>query len=602
MFNLAAVDWLIVLLYVIVVLGVGLALRPFIKSSSDFLLAGRALPAWLCALAFAGINLGAPEVLGMGAWGARYGLSAAQFYLLGALPAMLCAGLFFMPLYYGSGARSGPEFLGLRFDAKTRVLNAVLFALMAVFTAGILLCALGRLAQALHIFDVLFVAFGLPLHNVFLFTVALSALVVLAYVLLSGLTGVLYNQALQFLLLVAGLLPAVLLGLHSIGGWTGLKASVHAGHMHLWNGPNPTGMGVAGLAIGLGLVLGAGFWCTDTRVLQAALAAKDADSARRVPLLAALLRLFLPLVLILPGLLAIGLPTPHSTTIVRDQNGSIYHEITIVPLAVQQGHGLVPARTEPATGKPILDASGHSLLNYGMATPQVLHHFLPSGLLGLALAALLASFMSGIAGNVAAFNTVFTRDLYQACLRKHASDHSLLIVGRLAAVACLLLAVAVALVAANVGGILAALLLAFSVVNAPVLAAFLLGVFWPRATGHGAFAGLLAGIAAAVLHHGLTLPAGAAPGLCGGWIAVLHRYPGSLAQNLTGAIVAFAASLLVAALVSVLTPPRPAAQLAGLVYSLTPRRKRKKNPWWKRPESLAAAIVLLAVILNLIFA
>lgn len=602
MYNLAAVDGLIVLLYLCVVLGVGFALRPFIKSSQDFLHAGRTQPAWLCALAFAGLNLGAPEVLGMGAWGARYGLSAAQLYMLGALPAMLCMGLFLMPIYYGSGARSAPEFLGLRFDARTRVLHAALAAAMAVFTTGILLCALGRLVQALHFFDPLFVAFGFPLHNVFLATVVFCALIVLAYVLLSGLTGVLYNQALQFLLLVAGLLPAVLLGLKSLGGWPGLKASVTADHLHMWTGASSTGLGFAGLAIGLGVVLGAGFWCTDTRVLQSALATRDVNSARRVPLLAAALRLFLPVVLVLPGLLAIALPTPRSTTVVRDQNGAIFHEITVVPLAEQQGHGLVPARTDPATGKPLLDAQGHTILDYGRSTPQMLRHFLPSGLLGLALAALLASFMSGIAGNLAAFNTVFTRDIYQACLCKGASDRHLLLTGRLAALGGMLLAVAAACAVNRLGGILAALLLAFSVVNAPALAALLLGIFWKRATASGAFAGLLAGILAAVLHHGLTLPAAAAPGLSGGWIAALHRYPGSLAQNLTGAIVAFAASLLVAVAVSALTAPRPAAELAGLVYSRAPKRKRSKAPWWQRPGALATVILLVAVVLNLIFA
>ena len=375
------------------------------------------------------------------------------------------------------------------------------------------------------------------------------------------------------------------------------------------------GIGPIALCLGLGVALGGSFWCVDFRVLQTAFAAKNADAARRVPLIAAVPKVFLPLLVALPGLLAITLPTPHTTTFVHIENGSIYHEINVVPPAAEAGKGVVPAQANPSTGKPILDAAGHPLLDYDLATPNLLLHYLPTGLLGLALAALLASLMSGVAANVTAFSTVFTCDLYQPVREfrtrkpeagdssavKDAADAHYLAVARWAVVAAVLLSIGVAFAAIYSGGIVGLFLLAFSFVNAPLFATFLAGMFSKRTTGHGAFAGLVAGIAAAAVHYGLTLPMGNNPGVHGGWIAVLYRYPTVIAQSLWTAIFAFAVNLIVTFAASRCTRPRPAEELTGLVYSLTPRLKQKRTPWWKRPETLAAGILIAAIAFNLFF-
>jgi SSS family solute:Na+ symporter len=605
--NLTPVDWLIILLYLVFVVGIGYALKQHMKTSKDFLEAGRALPTWICGLAFIGAGLGGQEVIGMGAAGAKYGLESAHLYGIGAIPAMLFVGIFMMPLYYGSKARSVPEFLRLRFDEKTRALNACSFALMTVFSSGISMYAMARLIQALHVFDGLFYAEGWPREGIFTLSIVLSAAVVLVYVLLGGLTSAIYNHVLQFFLVIAGLLPLVLLGLRNIGGWSGLKASVPAAYMHEWKGlahagTNPMGIEFIGLGIGLGVVLGASYWCTDFRVIQTAMASKNLESARRVPMIAAVPKLFLPFLVILPGLLAIGLPTPHTNTVVRVENGAIIHLTTVASPEAEAGKGLVPAKVNPTTGNPMLTASGEAQLDYDMATPNMLLHFLPTGVLGLGLTALLASFMSAIAANTTAFNTVFTYDLYQSYIHKGGNDRHYLVVGRWATVGAILLSIATAYAAINFNNIMDTLQLVFSLVNAPLFATFLLGMFWKRATPHGAFSGLIAGTGAALLHHGLTLPIEAHPGIHGGWITVLHHYPSEMAQNLWTAIFAFSANLIVTVVVSYCTKPRPESELVGLVHSLTPRPARADLVWWKRPVAMAVAILLLAIALNIFFA
>jgi SSS family solute:Na+ symporter len=611
--NLTSTDWLTILLYLFCVLAIGFSYRASIKTSSDFLQAGRTLPTWICAVALIAASLGSQEVIAMGAAGARYGFQAALFFSLGTIPAMLFAALYMMPIYYGSGARSVPEYLRLRFDLKTSLLNACTFAITTITSAGISLYLMARLFQALHVFDPLFYAYGWPRQGVFTFSVLLPAAVVLAYVLFAGLAGAMVNQGVQFLLIVAGFLPMVLIGLKNIGGWAGLNASLPAPNLLGSNASLHAGVvGTAAIALTLGFVLTAGRWTTDFRILQAAMAAKNIESARRVPLFAAAVRLLLPFLLILPGVIAIGLPTPHSNTVVRNENGAIYHEITVVPAEVAAGRGLVPARLDPATGQPQLDAAGHTILDYDRSTPNMLMHFLPTSLLGLGLAALLASLMSGLAAGVTAFNTVFTFDFYQPFIRKNAVDKHYLAVARWAAVAAILLSIGTAYALtgfSNTGthdvafnGILYLLLLVFSLVNAPQLATFLLGMFTKRATGLGAFAGLAAGTAAALLHHGLTLSIDAQPGLYGGWIAVVHRYPGVIAQCFATAILAFTVNLIVASAVSLCTKPRPEPELKNLVHSLSARPGVSTLPKWKRPEAIAVAILLAAIALGLFFA
>jgi SSS family solute:Na+ symporter len=608
--KLTSVDWLIMLLYFVFVLGIGFALKRYMKTSKDFFQAGRALPAWICGLAFISANLGAQEVIGMGASGAKYGLETAHFYGIGAIPAMIFVGIFMMPFYYGSKARSVPEFLRMRFDEKTRALNACSFAVMTVFSSGISMYAMARLIQALHVFDGLFMQLGWPKEGIFTFSIVLSALIVLLYIFLGGLTSAIYNEVLQFFLIIAGFLPLVLLGLKNVGGWRGMKASVamvDPRMLHEWKGimhpaTNPMGVDIIGIGMGLGFVLGAGYWCTDFLVIQTAMASKNMESARRVPLIAAVPKMVFPFLVILPGLLAIGLPTPHTTIVETHADGAIYHSITVVPKEVEEGRGLVPAKINPVTGQAMLDASGKPLLDYDMATPNMLLHYFPTGILGLGLTALLASFMSGMAGNVTAFNTVFTYDLYQSYIRKNASDRHYMAVGRWATVGGILLSIATAYAAINFNNIMDTLQLVFSFVNAPLFATFLLGMFWKRTTGHGAFAGLIAGTAAAMLHHGLTLPIEAHPGVHGGWITVLHNYPSDMAQNFYGAIYAFSANFIVAVVVSLCTKARPESELVGLVHSLTKKPSMAHIVWWKRPEALAVAVLVGAIALNIFFA
>lgn len=605
--KLTSIDWLIMLLYFVFVLGIGFALKRYMKTSKDFFQAGRALPAWICGLAFISANLGAQEVIGMGASGAKYGLETAHFYGIGAIPAMIFVGIFMMPFYYGSKARSVPEFLRLRFDEKTRALNACSFAVMTVFSSGISMYAMARLIQALHVFDGLFYALGIPQQGIFTFSIVLSAIIVLLYIFLGGLTSAIYNEVLQFFLIIAGFLPLVLLGLKNIGGWAGLRASVPVAYMHEWKGvmhasTNPMGIDIIGIGMGLGFVLGSGYWCTDFLVIQTAMASKDMESARRVPLIAAIPKMFFPFLVILPGLIAIGLQTPHTTTVQHEVNGAIYRETDVVPLQVEQGKGLVPAKLNPVTGRPMLDASGKPLLDYDMATPNMLLHYFPTGILGLGLTALLASFMSGMAGNVTAFNTVFTYDLYQSYIHKGASDRHYMAVGRWATVGGILFSIGTAYAAINFNNIMDTLQLVFSFVNAPLFATFLLGMFWKRATGHGAFAGLVSGTAAAMLHHGLTLPIEAHAGIHGGWITVLHSYPSDMAQNFYGAIFAFVTNFVVTVVVSLMTKPHPESELVGLVHSLTPKPSHAHLAWWKRPEALGLGILVVAIALNLFFA
>jgi solute:Na+ symporter, SSS family len=608
--SLAPADWLILLIYCFFALTAGFSLRPAMTASRQYLQAGRALPAWLCGMALVGASLGSQEVLGMGAAGARYGLASLGFFALGSIPALLFLGLYLMPVYYGAkpGPRTIPEYLGLRFDQKTRLLNACLFLGMAAFSAGISLYAMARVFQVLHVFDQLSDRLHLGPTGFLLFAVAAPAALVLLYLLLGGLGAAMYNQALQLCVVVAGLLPVVLLGLRNAGGWSGLKAAVPAGFLqetpaailHGSGDLSHAGVHSMGLALAVGLVLGGGMWCTDFRLLQTAMAAKNIESARRTPLIAAAVWVFVPLLLILPGVIAVGMPTPHTSIVVRNENGTIYHDITVVPAAAEAGQGLVPAKSDVATGKLVMGPDGHAVLDYAMATPNVLVQFLPMGLLGLGIAVLLGCLMSGVAASMTAFSTVFTSDIYEALIAKEPSDKRLLVVGRWATVGGTLLALGAACVTIRVNSLLDAILLVFAVVNAPLFATLLLGAFWKRTTGNGAFWGLIAGAIAALLHHGLLLPVGEQRGVHGGWIAVLRHPSSEMALNLGSAALAFVVSLFVTAVVSALTHARPEAELNGLVHSLRERKPAGARSW-KRPEALAVAILLAAIFLNLIF-
>ncbi len=597
--HLTIVDWLIMLVYFAFVLGIGFALRRYMRTSNDFFLAGRSIPAWICGLAFISANLGAQEVIGMGASGAKYGIITSQFYWIGAIPAMVFVGIFMMPFYYGSRARSVPEFLRLRFDEKTRAVNAISFAIMTVFSSGISMYAMALLIQSLHLFDSIFLSLGLPLSWIFHVSILLSAVIVLGYIFLGGLTSAIYNEVLQFFLIVAGFAPLVFVGLRNVGGWHGIKQTLGPAYTHSWRGlssphTNPLGVEWFSLVMGLGFVLSFGYWCTDFLVIQRAMAADSEESARRVPLIAALPKMFFPFLVILPGLIAISVPkvTQHFAG-----------PATAQTMAAQNaGRGLIPAKVDPVNGKIVTDKNGAPVLNYDLAIPNMLLYYFPTGILGLGLTALLASFMSGMAGNVTAFNTVWTYDLYQSYINKDATDAHYLWMGRVATVGGIVLSIGAAYLATSFNNIMDALQLVFSFVNAPLFATFLLGMFWKRSTGHGAFVGLLSGTSAAVIHHGLTLPADATVGIHGGWIMVLHTYPSEMAQNFWTAIWAFGANLVIASAVSLMTKPRKQEELVGLVYSLTEKPKEGHLTWWQKPATLAIVVLALAVLLNLVFA
>ncbi len=588
------IDYSIIVIYFVFVLGIGVLLKKYMKTSTDFFLSGRSIPAWITGLAFLSANLGAQEVIGMGASGAKYGIATAHFYWVGAIPAMIFVGIFMMPFYYGSRARSVPEYLKLRFDEKTRGFNAISFAAMTVFSSGVSMYAMGKLLQLLLGWD-------------FSAAIIVSALIVLAYTFLGGLTSAIYNEVLQFFLIVIGFIPLVFLGLNDVGGWDGLKTRLASEPMvHSWkymNSPeaNPMGVEWFGMVMGLGFVLSFGYWCTDFLVVQRAMAADSMTSARRTPLIAAFPKMLFPFLVILPGMIA-GVvaagamnngPAGADTAIMNQAAGGR-------GISLEGGKGIIPPKLDDA-GRPVMK-EGKVELDYDLATPMMLVRYFPAGLLGIGLCALLASFMSGMAGNTTAFNTVWTYDIYQSYINKGASDQHYLWMGRMATVFGLAISVAAAYIARQFNNIMDVLQLVFAFVNAPLFATFLLGMFWKRATGHGAFFGLLGGTIAAMAHHGLTLPAGSAVGVKGGFFGtVLHTYPSEMAQNFWTAIFAWTTCFALTILISLVTRPRQDEELKGLVYSLTPKPKDVGLAWYQKPVTLALIVMALLVVLNVVF-
>jgi solute:Na+ symporter, SSS family len=601
--KLTAVDWSIMAAYLVWVLGIGFVLRRRVKTGSDFFLAGRGMPAWICGLAFISANLGAQEVIGMAASGAKYGIATSHFYWIGAIPAMVFVGLFMMPFYYGSRARSVPEYLRMRFDEKTRALNAMSFAVMTVFSSGISMYAMARLIETLHILDAPFQRLSIPHSWIFHVSVLVSALIVLGYVFFGGLTSAIYNEVLQFFLIVAGFLPLVWLGLKNVGGWHGLSGKVPPTFLHSWAGmassqTNPLGVDWFGLVAGLGFVLSFGYWCTDFLVVQRAMAAHSMSASRRTPLIAAIPKMFFPFIVILPGLIAIAVPMQRGTLLT---SASVSGAPQMSAEARAASEGLIPPKMDEQ-GQPLLDRNGHPILDYDLVVPNMLVHYFPTGILGLGITALLASFMSGMAGNVTAFNTVWTYDIYESYIRPGATDKHYLMMGRFATVFGVALSVAAAYLATRFNNIMDFLQLVFAFVNAPLFATFMLGMFWKRATGHGAFCGLLAGTTAAAIHHGLTLPVGEVVGIKGAWLgAVLHTYPSDMAQNFWTAIWAWTTCFVVTIAVSLITRPRAEKELVGLVHSLTDKPREEHLAWYWRPEALGVLVITMAIILNLIF-
>lgn len=548
--HLTLIDYAIIAVYFLFVVTIGYVLKKKIKTSNDFLMSNKSIPLWITSLAFISANLGAQEVLGMAANGAKYGLYTIHFYWLGAALAMIFLGVFMMPFYYGSKARSVPEYLALRYDEKTRGFNAITFAVMTVFSSGVSLYALAMLMNVVlgWNFDV---------------SIWMAAGIVLIYTYLGGLTSAVYNEVLQFFLIVLGIAPLVYIGLKNAGGIDGIIHNVDNAKLHLWKGmanasTNPMGVDAFSLVFGLGFVLAFGYWCTDFLVVQRAMISKNLNAAQRTPIIASIPKILMPAIVILPG---------------------------IIILALQ--------KTTSGFELPI-NAAGDT--DYNMVLPTLLSKLYPNGILGVGITALIASFMSGMAGNVTAFNTVFTFDIYQAYIKKNASEKHYLTVGKATTIVGIILSIATAYIARGYNSIMDLLQLVFSFVNAPLFATFLLGMFWKKTTANGAFFGLLSGTAAAAFTHGLTTAEGK-----GGWITNLHTFYSGTSHAFNIAWISFVVCFLVTALISLFTKPKPTESLVGLVYSLTPKQTDKAKVWYKNPLVLGIIVLIATLILNIIF-
>jgi len=639
--HLAWVDYTILLAYVAFVLGIGFALTRYMKSSSDFLITGRSIPTWVTGLAFISANLGALELVGMAASGAKYGIATAHFYWVGAIPAMIFLAVFMMPFYYGSKARSVPEYLLMRFNKPVMGLNAFAFAIMTLFASGISMNALAKLLNQL---------LGWNYH----FALFICSGVVLVYVLKGGLTSAIYTEVLQFFMIVLGFAPVVYLGLKDVGGWGAMTNTLHSVAQNpaaldlnsksfgpdawtsawkpLLGGPanNPMGVDVFAIVFGLGFVLSFGYWCTNFLVVQRAMAAKNMTAARNTPIVAAIPKMLFPALVIVPGMIAVAL------TAMPDKHYRIPPPI-IAPEAYTQAVAAVqnanPA--DPAAAvKAVSDALGKKVnadkitalvaanaanklsddqikegiynsvaeYDYDSVIFSLVKKYCPPGLLGLALTALLASFMSGMAGNVTAFNTVWTYNLYQAFFVPNKSDAHYFRMGKFITVVGIGLSIACAYFARQYNNAMDIIQLVFGFVNAPVFATFLLGMFWARATGIGAFLGLFGGIVGSTLFHAVTIAHGNPPGIKGGYLCVLHEFPSEMAQNFWLASFAFTTCFVLTLLISLATGrTKTDEQLKGLVYSLTPKTVDHNQPLWQRPPVAGVALLIACVILNLIF-
>jgi solute:Na+ symporter, SSS family len=544
----STLDYAILAFYFLVVLGIGGVARLTIKTDVDFFLSGRSLPAWITGLAFMAANLGALEILGMAANGAQYGVATVHYYWIGAVPAMVFLGIVMMPFYYGAKVKSVPEYLRLRFGNFAHSYNAASFALATVLIGGVNLFALALVVHLLlgwTIATAIFVAAG----------------IVMVYISLGGLTSAIYNEVLQFFVVIAGLLPLVIVGLHSVGGWSGLEHRVKHSPLgdlglHAWKGlgighvTNPIGGSWLPMVLGLGFVLGFGYWTTNFAEVQRALSARNMSAARRTPLIGAYPKLVFPLLTVVPGLIALVLI--------------------------------------PGLGK------ASSSLQYNAAIPLLIGRFLPEGMLGIAITGLLAAFMAGVAANVTAFNTVVTYDLWQSYVRKDRDTAYYVRVGRIATFVGLLVSIATAFIAKGNSNIMNYVQELFSIFNAPLFATFIIAMYWKRATPLAGGLSLIAGMVAAETTHLL------------GSNHVINT-GSKIASTWYEALAAFGAAAIVLVVVSLVTKPRDEEDLRGLVWGL--KRKEQESDsvvgdeaWYRSPLILGFGALAAAAALDIIFA
>ncbi len=551
------VDYLLIALYFVFVLGIGLSARASVSSSIDFFLSGRSLPAWVTGLAFISANLGAVEIMGMSANGAQYGMATFHYYWIGAIPAMLFLGVVMMPFYYGSKVRSVPEFMLRRFGPTAHLVNSISFALAQLLIAGVNLYLLATIVNAL-------------LGWTIWVSTVVAAVIVLSYITLGGLSAAIYNEVLQFFVIVAALLPLTLLALHEVGGWNGLKDKMSTAgtsdQLNSWPGTTITTYSsgfwsVVGIVFGLGFVLSFGYWTTNFVEVQRAMASKDMNSAKRAPIIGSFPKMFIPFIIIIPGMLA---------------------AVLVTPLASMKGKGA---------------ATGTDGITYNDSLLLLMKQLLPNGLLGVAIAGLLAAFMAGMAANISAFNTVTTYDLWQTYVKKEKPDHYYTTFGRFATVAAAVIAIGTSYFASQFPNMMTYLQTLFGFFNAPLFATFILGMFWKRMTATAAWTGLVSGTLAAVLVAFLSEDAfGSAS------IGVLHI--GSQGASFAAAGAAFVVDLVVSIGVTYLTQPRVESELRGLVYSLTPKEDlldEHADHWWLSATKLAGVSLVMVIVLNIIF-
>ncbi|WP_232237813.1 MULTISPECIES: sodium:solute symporter family protein [Actinoalloteichus] len=547
--NAGPVDYALIAVYFVLVLLIGYLARRSVSTSLDFFLSGRSLPAWVTGLAFISANLGAIEIIGMSANGAQYGMPTMHYYWIGAIPAMVFLGIVMMPFYYGSKVRSVPEYLRRRFGKGAHLVNALSFAAAQVLIAGVNLFALALVINVL---------LGWPIWV----SVVVAAAVVLSYTTLGGLSAAVYNEVLQFFVIVAALLPLTIVGLIQVGGWQGLtdRVAAEAGRQQLaaWPGTELTGFGSSflstlGIVFGLGFVLSFGYWTTNFVEVQRAMSASSMSAARRTPLIGAYPKMFIPFVVVIPGMIA-GVLSPQLAT---------------------------------------LKAGGESELTYNDTLSVLMRDLLPNGILGVAITGLLAAFMAGMAANISAFNTVFTYDLWQTYIRRDRPDGYYLKIGRRATVMGTIIAIGTAFIAAGYSNIMDYIQQLFSFFNAPLFATFILAMFWKRMTPAAGWIGLVSGTAAAI-----TVSVLAETGV---W-----DLPGQGASFL-GAGAAFVVDVVVSVVVTMLTRPKPETELVGLVWSLTPKADRTHSTtgrdagWYRSPALLGGGALVLVAILNVIF-
>ncbi len=539
-------DYTLLFIYFAFVLGIGFVVRRSVKSSLDFFLSGRSIPAWIAGLAFISANLGAVEILGFAANGAQYGFASVHFYWIGAIPAMVFLGIVMMPFYYGSKVRSVPEYLRLRYNRPTHAVNASSFAVSAVLIAGVNLYSLAIVLEAL---------LGWPLPT----AIIGAAVLVLLYVVAGGLTGAMYNEVLQFFVIIAGLIPLTIVAISAVGGpaeaidrlsnypeywlrpWSGTAEGAEGA------AANPIGDWI-GIILGQAFILSFGYWTTNFAEVQRALSAKDITAARRAPIIGAYPKIFIPFIVILPGIIA--------------------------------------AMVIPNLGKV-----DDPLMSYTNAIPLLMETLLPTGMLGVAVTGLVAAFMAGMAANVSSFNTVFTYDIWQQYIRKGRSDHYYLSVGRVVTIIGVFVGIGTAFIAAGYNNINEYLQTLFSFFQAPVFVTFILGMFWKRMTAWAGFYGLIAGIGTAA----------------GVWIAAAMNddmFRSSFQQAMWMGIAAAAADLVVSVAVTYRTQPKPVAELVGLVKGLEitdVTEEMRAVPRWKKPEVLGAGAIVLALAMYIPF-